>query len=72
MRCKKCCGTEINAHIESLSVHRVVSEEYSKIVLALNPKHIVEDETSFWCAKCSDLIEEDIDELDIMFEEESL
>ena len=70
MRCKKCGGTEINAHIESIHIHRVLAEEYSNIVLAVNPKHIIEDEATFWCVKCGDLIEgEDIDKMDIMYEE---
>ena len=73
MRCKKCCGTEINAHLESLSVHRIVAEDDKKIVIDINPKHIENDEPTFWCAACGDMIEgEDIDEMDIEFEEESL
>ena len=71
MKCEKCGGTEINAHIESIHIHRVVSEEYSKIVLAANPKHIEDDETTFWCAACGNLIDDDhIDEMDITFEED--
>ena len=71
MKCKQCGGTEINAHIESTHIHRVVAEEYSKIVLATNPKHIEDDETTFWCAACGNLID-DIDEIDIVFEEDEL
>jgi hypothetical protein len=39
-------------------------------VLDNNPKHIEDDETTFWCATCGDPVEDaDIDEKDIIFEE---
>jgi hypothetical protein len=70
MKCKRCGGTAINAHIESVHIHRVVAEDGKKIVLAKNPKHIEDDETTLWCATCSELVDDlDVDEKDIIFDE---
>jgi hypothetical protein len=70
MKCKRCGGTAINAHIESVHIHRVVVEDVEKIVLEKNLKHIEADEITLWCATCSELVDDlDVVEKDIIFDE---
>jgi predicted RNA-binding Zn-ribbon protein involved in translation (DUF1610 family) len=62
MKCTSCGGTEINAHNKSLYVYRVVREETDKVVLNRNPKHIYEDNITFFCAACGEIIDDNSSE----------